>query len=217
MAGCTLIVDADSGWVRYQIERATTAKSRAEPAQNDILTRAGSARGVRPPAERQLRVFAFDPSLGVKLETSGINEVVLSYSVGARPDPQGFAKGGPLGEYIEVVDRDPASGCFYSPVDLNDPHLLAQNGLAPSESNPQFHQQMVYAVAMRTIHHFESTRASGALVAGHGRAGPDGRLHGATTNSCRAFGSIRTPCARLTLTTARPRKRCSSVTFRRRG
>src|SRR5690606_24411071 len=33
--------------------------------------------------------------------------------------------------------------------------ILAQNGLAPSEGNPQFHQQMVYAVAMTTIHNFE--------------------------------------------------------------
>ena len=37
-----------------------------------------------------------------------------------------------------------------------DPHLLAQDGLPPSEGNPQFHQQMVYAVARTTINHFES-------------------------------------------------------------
>ena len=47
-------------------------------------------------------------------------------------------------------------------MDLNDPHLLAQDGLDPSESNPQFHQQMVYAVAMRTIRTFE--RALGRLA-----------------------------------------------------
>src|SRR5439155_1128967 len=35
------------------------------------------------------------------------------------------------------------------------PHVLAQDGLAPSEGDPQFHQQMVYGVAMNTIHHFE--------------------------------------------------------------
>src|SRR5262249_43292735 len=39
--------------------------------------------------------------------------------------------------------------------DLSDPFLLAQDGLPPSESNPQFHQQMLYAVAMRTICSFE--------------------------------------------------------------
>ncbi len=60
-----------------------------------------------------------------------------------------------MGEYVEVVDYDPASGCFYAPVDLNDRRVLAQNGLPPSEGNPQFHQQMVYAVAMTTIDRFE--------------------------------------------------------------
>ena len=36
---------------------------------------------------------------------------------------------GPVGEYLEVIDIDPASGCFYEPVNLDDPSLLAQNGL----------------------------------------------------------------------------------------
>lgn len=62
---------------------------------------------------------------------------------------------GPVGEYVEVVDYDPPSRCFYAPVDLNHPAILAQNGLSPSEGNPQFHQQLVYAVAMTTIDRFE--------------------------------------------------------------
>jgi hypothetical protein len=62
---------------------------------------------------------------------------------------------GPVGEYLEVVDIDPASGFIYPPVDLNDPALLVQDGLSPSEGTPQFHQQMVYAVASRTIQNFE--------------------------------------------------------------
>jgi hypothetical protein len=69
---------------------------------------------------------------------------------------------GPVGDYLEVIDVDPASGQAYEPVDLNDPHLLATNGLAPSEGTPKFHQQMVYAVAMTTIQHFE--RALGRQV-----------------------------------------------------
>jgi hypothetical protein len=68
-----------------------------------------------------------------------------------------------VGEYLEVVDCDPAGGCFYEPVDLNNPHLLATDGLAPSEGNPQFHQQMVYAVAMTTIDHFEKALGRKAL------------------------------------------------------
>jgi hypothetical protein len=60
---------------------------------------------------------------------------------------------------------DPASRCCYARVDLNHPHLLATDGYAPSEANPQFHQQMVYAVAMRTIARFERALGRKALWA----------------------------------------------------
>ena len=78
--------------------------------------------------------------------------------------PANFLGPGPVGEYLEVVDVDPASDGL-SAVDLNDPYLLAQNGLAPSEGNPQFHQQMVYAVAMRTIEASSRRSAARALWA----------------------------------------------------
>jgi hypothetical protein len=48
-------------------------------------------------------------------------------------------------------------------VDLDDPYLLAQSGLDPSEGDPQFHQQMVYAVAMTTIRNFERALGRRAL------------------------------------------------------
>lgn len=113
------------------------------------------------PVSRKLRIFAFDPGVSAQFNTSQISEIEIS--VPWEKD----LKPGPVGEYIEVVDADPASGCFYRPVDLNDPRLLAQNGLAPSESNPQFHQQMVYAVAMSTIGHFEQALGRVALWATH--------------------------------------------------
>lgn len=53
------------------------------------------------------------------------------------------------------MDYDPANGCYYEPVDLNDPDILLRGGLGPSESNPQFHHQMVYSVASNTLHHFD--------------------------------------------------------------
>jgi hypothetical protein len=102
-----------------------------------------------PPTHRLLRGYAFDPSLATKLETALVSEI--TYKV----PWEKLDEDGPIGEYVEVVDYDPASGCFYAPVDLNHPRLLAQNGLAPSEGNPQFHQQMVYAVVMTTIDRFE--------------------------------------------------------------
>jgi hypothetical protein len=81
---------------------------------------------------------------------------------------------GPVGEYVEVVDFDPASGCFYAPVDLNHPDVLAQHGLPPSEGSPQFHQQMVYGAAMTTIDRFE--RALGRKAFWADRFEPDGSV-----------------------------------------
>lgn len=100
------------------------------------------------PIHRLLRGYAFDPTLATQLETALVSEI--TYKI-----PWEQVSPGPVGEYIEVVDYDPPSGCFYAPVDLNDERILAQNGLAPSEGNPQFHQQMAYAVAMTTIDRFE--------------------------------------------------------------
>lgn len=101
-----------------------------------------------PPDYRLLRAYAFDPTLDTQLSTAPITQVTIP----TRWEP---LQPGPIGEYLEVIDIDPASGCVYSPVDLNHPHLLAQNGLAPSEGDPRFHQQMVYAVAMNIINRFE--------------------------------------------------------------
>lgn len=111
---------------------------------------------VPKPKSRTLRIFPFDPSIGASLANEGLSEITISIPWEEKLEP------GPVGEYLEVVDADPASSAFYRPVDLNDPGILAQNGLAPMESNPQFHQQMVYAVAMATIGHFE--RALGRVV-----------------------------------------------------
>jgi hypothetical protein len=102
------------------------------------------------PTSRKLRVFSFDPLLATHIETLEIAEIAIDI-----PWEEESLKPGPVGEYIEVVDYDPASNCFYRPVDLSHPRLVADQGLAPAESNPQFHQQMVYAVSMATIHTFE--------------------------------------------------------------
>jgi len=112
-----------------------------------------------PPTYRRLRVYTLDPSLATKLDTALINQTVLKIPWETKLDP------GPTGEYLEVMDFDPASDCFYAPVDLNDPFLLAEDGLAPSEGNPKFHQQMVYAVAMTTITNFERALGRRALWA----------------------------------------------------
>jgi hypothetical protein len=116
-----------------------------------LVKRRGNAptHPARPPAFRRLRVFAINPSLDTRLDVALRNQTTLTV-------PCEALEPGPVGEYIEVVDYDPPSRCFYQPVDLNHPYLLVEDGLAPSEASPQFHQQMVYAVAMMTIGNFEA-------------------------------------------------------------
>src|SRR5438132_12140267 len=62
---------------------------------------------------------------------------------------------GPVGRYLAVMDYDATNKCYYRPVDLDDPAVLIRSGLDPAETDPQFHQQMVYAVASETIRRFE--------------------------------------------------------------
>lgn len=129
------------------------------------------------PQYRRLRVFSHDPSLSTRLDTAVINETILN--IAWEVDPKtGRSKlsPGPVGEYLEVVDYDPPSQCFYPPVDLNDLNLLAQDGLAPSVGNPQFHQQMVYAVAMRTIEHFEEALGRKMFWSEYLPRDPDGHV-----------------------------------------
>lgn len=134
-------------------------KPAPRPPEAAEVGRPKTQREVKPPKPlyRRLRGYAFDPELSFCLETAHINEVVFEVPWEEPLNP------GPSGEYLEVIDHDPASGCFYAPVDLNEPHLLATDGLAPSEGNPRFHQQMVYAVAMRTIYNFERSLGRKAL------------------------------------------------------
>jgi hypothetical protein len=111
---------------------------------------------IATPKRRHLRGYAFDPQLSTELASAEINETIFDLPWERELAP------GPCGEYVDVVDYDPASGGYYQPIDLNDSSLLAQNGLAPSEGHPMFHQQMVYAVAMTTIERFE--RALGRRI-----------------------------------------------------
>jgi hypothetical protein len=119
---------------------------------------------VERPAFRRLTVYAFDPSLSIELEHVALNRVTMQVPWEFDPDTgRDILSPGPIGEYLEVIDVDPASGVYYAPVDLNNDYLLARDGLAPSEGNPQFHQQMVYAVAMTTVKNFEAALGRRAL------------------------------------------------------
>lgn len=102
------------------------------------------AQAITNPPQRILRVYAFDPSRGARLENH------LSIRV-----PYEKLSKGPVGRKIAVIDYDASNRCYYEGVDLDATAVLGQNGLAPSEADPRFHQQMVYAIAMDTIRRFE--------------------------------------------------------------
>jgi hypothetical protein len=101
------------------------------------------------PARRPLRVYAFDPSRGRLFG----NEMQLD--VRYRPLKAGPVDFSRAFDRVAVIDHDITQEKYYRPVDLDDPSILISNGLAPSETDPRFHQQMVYAVANDTIEQFE--------------------------------------------------------------
>ena len=144
------------------LPKAKTAKPPSTPAEQ-AMQRHFLGLALNPPVPdppyRRLRIYAYDP--GQQTDPTLFDVSVATVTTLWERD----LKPGPVGEYLEVVDVDPASNACYAPVDLNDPKLLAESGLTPSESNPQFHQQMAYAVAMRTIERFERALGRKALWA----------------------------------------------------
>ena len=106
--------------------------------------KARQPRPVPKPINRKLQVYTVDPSNG---KSSDIKTVVRV--------PWEVLLPGPTGRKIAVIDYDGANECYFPPVDLDDPLLLANDGFDPSESDPRFHQQMVYAIASRVIQMFE--------------------------------------------------------------
>jgi len=144
-----------------------------------IQTQARSPYVIPRPTSRRLRIYSIDPSLAQSLETNVIRQARIEIPWedtvegvelygGVQEESErrdALLTPGPCGEYVEVIDYDPATQAYYKPIDLSDPYLLAQDGLAPSDGNPQFHQQMVYAVCMRTIRNFEVALGRRALWA----------------------------------------------------
>jgi hypothetical protein len=104
----------------------------------------------RPPV-RPLKIYASDPMVG--------RDVRARISIDTRNEP---LRPGPAGARIVVIDYDATHNCFYTPVDLDDSAILMQGGIDHSESDPRFHQQMVYGVASRIVGVFD--RALGRPV-----------------------------------------------------
>jgi hypothetical protein len=120
--------------------------------------------GIAQAARRPLKIFASDPLMG------------HTFGNRARIDvPNEPLQPGPEGRRLEVIDYDGSQGCYYPPVDLDNSAILMQGGLEPSESDPRFHQQMVYAVATKTLENFD--RALGLVVNLGSRHGPRDKRH----------------------------------------
>lgn len=107
--------------------------------------------GEYEPAYRALRVYAFDPGRGRR----GGNHLILRV-------PYEPLKPGPVGNRIAVVDQDSDGKQLFPPIDLDDPDIVRNGGVEPSDSNPHFHQQMVYAVVSHLLRTFD--RALGRQV-----------------------------------------------------
>lgn len=122
---------------------------------------------VDTPPTRRLRVYAYDPQASRSRITAAENIATISLPwAEAGPDEQ-ITGPGPCNGYVAVIDHDPVAQVLYRPLDLDDPLVIADGGVTPSEGNPQFHQQMVFAVVMRTIKLFE--RALGRPVRWRGK------------------------------------------------
>lgn len=102
------------------------------------------------PVTRPLKAYAFDPSAG-KLLGNEMSMEVRHQELDAGPVVRDWAS-----DAIAVVDYDGTNDTYYTPVNLDDKRILIRGGLDPSEADPLFHQQMVYAVVTDTIQHFET-------------------------------------------------------------
>jgi hypothetical protein len=109
-----------------------------------MVSSADNIQHIANPTSRPLRVYAFDPTGGRYVDNIMIATV-----------PYEELAAGPVGARFAVIDYDAAQKTYYAPVDLDDPRIIMRNGLDPSESDPRFHQQMVYAVASETLQRFE--------------------------------------------------------------
>ncbi len=91
-----------------------------------------------------MKIFAYDPVLS-RIAGNRITIDVANEHLGR----------GPRGKKVEVIDYDSTNSTFYPPVDLDDPAILMSGGIDPAEGDHQFHQQMVYAVAMKVVENAE--------------------------------------------------------------
>lgn len=128
--------------------RGTEARTQRRPERTVSERRDEEWSGaVRETTRRPLRVYRSDPMADRYLEPFIL---AVSYEL---------LEPGPKGRLIEVVDLD---GSVAVPLDLDASDVLIGSGVAPSEQDPAFHAQMLYAVTMRMLEMCE--RALGRVL-----------------------------------------------------
>jgi hypothetical protein len=163
--------------------KAPTSKIQQDYTSSRPTTRGKSEEENPVYATRRLKVYAFDPQLGRRRQHR------ISIEIPYEP-----LEPGPSGRVLRVVDYDAGSRRMYEPVDLDLPAILAGGGLEPRVDDPKFHQQMVYAVAMKTVTNFEralgrTLRIKTLTVLPHAFEGRNAFFHPATDSLC--FGYFR--------------------------
>ena len=97
------------------------------------------------PVYRPLQIYTIDPSRRRREgQTAEINV------------PYEYLRKGPNGSRFRVVKSEKWPLSPYADVNLNNTRLLITNGHEPAPTDPVFHHQMVYAVAMTTYAIFRS-------------------------------------------------------------
>jgi hypothetical protein len=134
--------------------KASNMSMRKKPAA--LETPSGRPASLGPlefddPTTRPLKVYAFDPSRGRLLGNQMSMAVRFQRLEKGPVVVERYARNA-----IAIVDYDASNDCYYVPVDLDDRQVLIRGGIDPDESDPRFHQQMVYAIVTDTIQHFEA-------------------------------------------------------------
>jgi len=103
------------------------------------------------PTTRRLRIYAVDPAALVRDGKYATIEI-----------PWEPLQPGPIGKLFAIETDDPDDGDRKPLADLDSVKVLLANGIAPSDSNREFHSQMVYGVA--SIVHGSFRRALGRQI-----------------------------------------------------
>jgi hypothetical protein len=121
------------------------------------------ARTPGAPLTRPLRIFALDPSVSARV--GGVATVHVPYEA-LRP--------GPVGSLFQIDSEGAPPPLKVAPLDLDHPHNLLTDGVAPSPANGPFHLQMAYAVCNLTYAAFRRALGRDVAWACGVPSGPDG-------------------------------------------